>query len=138
MSDDHGRTLKRVSAFVFGGIWETATVDEQPELTLTAWSVRQLPSGDRHFVGWCQENREGRVSSVVEQFDPKTKLGRTRSGRVYKLAGHAGHDGDAEYVWRAWLRINDGSSWTDVTEDVTDSQNLPDRSGYDSSPASSR
>jgi hypothetical protein len=99
---------------VCGGIWTTAPVAEQPELTLESWSVRQLPSGDRHFVGWCCENAEGRVSTVVTEFDAQTMRGRTDSGRVYQLAGPPGSDTDAEYVWRRWLRVNKETSWADV------------------------
>lgn len=104
---------------ITGGLWATAPVTEQPELTLTAWTVRMLPSGERHFVGWCSENCEGRVSSAVVEFDATTKCGRTSTGRVYQLSGRPGRDRDAEYVWQRWLRINDETDWTDVTEEVS-------------------
>jgi hypothetical protein len=116
MNEDIEHSLKRL--VITGGVWATAPVDEQPELTLGCWSVRQLPNKERHFVGWCQENREGRVSSAIVEFDPQTKRGRTKSGRVYELSGRPGRDGDAEYVWERWLRINSESAWTDVTAEV--------------------
>jgi hypothetical protein len=105
---------------VTGGLWATAHVSQQPELTLQAWSVRQLADGERHFVGWCRENHEGRVSSAVVEFDPSTTRGRTKTGRVYELSGRPGFDGDAEYVWQNWLRINGESAWTDVTAEVAE------------------
>jgi hypothetical protein len=116
MNSDIKHSLKLL--VVTGGMWATAPVTGQPELSLEAWSVRQLPSGDRHFVGWCEENREGRVSSTILEFDPKTKRGRPKSGRVYGLVGQPGFDGDAEYVWQNWLRINSETAWTEVTAEV--------------------
>jgi len=101
---------------VAGGIWTTVPVTEQPELTLEYWSVRQLPDGGRHFVGWCVENAEGRVSSSIMEFDAQTLRGRTASGRVYQLAGPPGRDPDAEYAWRRWTEINEELTWSDVTD----------------------
>ncbi len=108
---------------ITGGLWATKPVTEQPALTLQQWSVRELHDGDRHFVGWCPENREGRVSSKIEFFDPITKRGITSTGRVYELIGPSGHDADAEYVWRAWARINSVTSFTDVTSEVSEGRN---------------
>ena len=118
MKPDIEHSLKLLAAT--GGLRATAPVSQQPELTLDAWAVRQLADGDRHFVGWCQENLEGRVSSAVEEFDPSTRRGRTKTGRVYEFSGRPGFDGDAEYVWQNWLRINDESAWTDVTAEVAE------------------
>lgn len=101
-----------------GGLWKTRPVVDQPGLTLRSWSVRQLPDGDRHFVGWCIENREGRVSSKIEAFDANTKRGFTSTGRVYELAGPPGYDRDAEYVWDAWKRINCVTDFIDVTREL--------------------
>lgn len=101
-----------------GGIWRTQPVTDQPSLTLESWSVRQLPGGDRHFVGWCIENGEGRVSSAITEFDAQTRRGRTGSGRVYQLAGPPGRDPDADYVWRRWLEINELTEWVDVSGEL--------------------
>jgi hypothetical protein len=87
-------------------IWITRPVDEIPELELIDWDVRELPDGDRHFVGWNITEREGRVSSKIVTFDPHNMTGVTRSGRVYKLLRNPGYNSDAEYVWRAWCHIN--------------------------------
>lgn len=108
---------------VSGGVWRTASVDEQPELTLTSWSVRQVADGNRHFVGWCVENREGRTSSKVVQFDPTSLRGVTDSGRIYQLSGKPGFHSDADYVWNRWLHINglEHNSWIDVTASVAGS-----------------
>lgn len=103
-----------------GGIWGTESVDEQPELTLTSWSVRQLADGDRHLVGWCVENREGRTTSKIVRFDSQALRGVTSSGRVYQLSGPPGFNTDADYVWSRWLRINrlKQNEWTDVTANI--------------------
>jgi hypothetical protein len=117
MNDDAERALE--AFLVAGGVWATASVTDQPSLTLAAWSVRRVSNGNTHFVGWCHENCEGRVSSAIVEFDAQTRRGRTKTGRVYQLAGTPGNDGDAEYVWQRWLLINEESSWTDVTAEVT-------------------
>lgn len=108
---------------VSGGVWRTARVAEQPELTLTSWSIRQLAGGDRHFVGWCEETREGRTSTKVVQFDPAALRGITDSGRVYQLSGKPGSHPDADYVWTRWLRVNGQSpdAWMDATESAVGS-----------------
>jgi hypothetical protein len=105
-------------------VWATVPVSDQPELTLVNWQVLQLPDGDRHFVGYVVENREGRVSSPIVKFDPASLRGITKTRRVYQLRGLPDVDSDGEYVWRAWIRINDVADWTDVTADVWDAHLL--------------
>lgn len=113
-----------------GGIWTTPSVDEQPSLTLVRWQVMQLPTGERHFVGLAVENREGRVSTAVSTFDAASLRGITKSGRVYQLSGRPGHDGDAEYVWRAWARINQATEWADATAEVWAAHTAAGRAGH--------
>lgn len=86
-------------------IWKTRPIEQIPQLVLTQWTVRELPSGDRHFVGYNLTEMEGRVSSMIVEFDPNAMVGRTRSGRVYKLDGSIGGNADAEYTWNRWLSI---------------------------------
>lgn len=99
-------------------VWATIPVTNQPTLTLERWSIFELPDGDRHFVGWAVENREGRVSSRIEQFDVKTMCGVTSTGRVYKLEGGPGRNMDAEYTWNSWRAINDVTAFVDVSQMV--------------------
>lgn len=99
-------------------VWMTIPVKEQPSLTLERWSVIQMPERGRHFVGWCLENSEGRVSSPIVKFDRKTLRGVTSTGRVYQLQGAPGLDGDAEYVRNRWLAICGNPTWTDLTAEV--------------------
>ena len=97
-------------------VWRTIPVQAQPELTLKSWRVYELPSGDRHLVGYCIQNREGRVSSAVRTLDAVALRAITRRGRVYELSGQPGVNLDAEYVWNRWAGLNSVTSWTDVTE----------------------
>jgi len=99
-------------------IWRTSPVSKQSSLTLESWKVLELPDGDRHLVGHCVENREGRVSSVVRKIDLSSLRAVTGRGRVYALRGRPGGNLDAEYVWQRWVELNAVSSWTDVTESV--------------------
>jgi hypothetical protein len=99
-------------------IWKTPPVSVQPELTLIRWSVFETETGERHFVGYCIENREGRVSSAICAFDPKRFCGVTQSGRAYKLSGPAGKDPDALYVWSRWKVANGVKSTRDVSDEL--------------------
>ena len=91
-------------------VWQVAPVEEQPEIRLERWSVREIqPNGTWHFVGWNVAG-EGRVSSAIVSFDPERLTGRTSSGRVYALAGAPGLDPDGEYVFSMWRRGQRGAA----------------------------
>ncbi|MBA1146685.1 hypothetical protein H0Z60_06395 [Ectothiorhodospiraceae bacterium WFHF3C12] len=111
-------------------IWETEPVSRQPTLTLRPWRVMQLPDGDRHLLGYCVENGEGRVSSAIRSFDPERGVVETRTGRAYVLKGLPGSNLDAEYVWRAWLRVNELEKAKDVSAEVA--RVMADSSGQSS------
>ena len=100
-------------------VWNITSVDETPELQLARWSIREVqPRGTRHLVGYNLTEDEGRVSSTITAYDPDRRRAMTESGRVYELVGRPGHDGDAEYVWRAWLRLlGEAVTWHDVTNE---------------------
>jgi hypothetical protein len=98
-------------------VWRTIPVEEQPTLTLEQWRVFDTTDG-WHFVGYCIENVEGRVSSAVEAFDPAKACGITRTSRVYRLTGRPGHDADAMYVWNVWARRNNEMAAKDATDEV--------------------
>ncbi len=94
-------------------VWSTIPVDEQPEITLVQWRVFEASDGKRYFNGYAVENREGRVSSTIIEFDHDTMRGRTRTGRVYQLSGRQGYSTDANYVLGVWLQVN-GESWDSI------------------------
>ena len=94
-------------------IWRVKPIAEVPEVILDNWTIFEVmtplwPGKTRHFVGYNLGDREGRVSSAIVEFDVEKMLGKTRSGRVYKLAGHQG-DGSADglHTWGLWCRRNE-------------------------------
>lgn len=103
-------------------IWRTTTIEQTPQVTLVDWTIRELPGEERHFVGFNVTEIEGRVSSQILEFDPCAMLGRTRSGRIYRLEGPMGYNGDAEYTWSRWLAIYniDRSTVKTLKEDEID------------------
>lgn len=104
-------------------VWKVEPIEKQPEISLGSWTIRELPNGDRHFVGYNDESCEGRVSTKIVRWDLALMTGQTNSGRVYKLIGESGYNGDAEYVWDMWRRINNaGDDWVEVTLEKDDAQ----------------
>lgn len=99
-------------------IWKVLPITDEPEIKMTQWQVIELPNGDRHFVGYNYRQWEGRVSSKIEYFDPKTMSGITESNRRYQLEGRPGHNKDAAYVWAQWMRINGVGEFKDVSKEV--------------------
>lgn len=99
-------------------IWLTRSVEEQGTLSLCSWQVLELPDGDRHLIGYCMENREGRVSSAVVELDLKNLRATTNSGRVYLLIGASGNNLDANYVWGRWTQQLSIQMWNDVSDSV--------------------
>jgi hypothetical protein len=99
-------------------VWTIAEVADEPAVTLTDLQVRELPTGDRHLVGFALESRKGRVSSTIEVFDPASVRAVTRSGQTYRLYGPSGIDCYGEYVWRSWSRLYDVTQFADVTATV--------------------
>jgi hypothetical protein len=96
-------------------IWRPASIQQEPHTKLTQWRVMRVENKDIHFVGWA--GYEGRVCSAVQSYDPSTKRGITRSGRIYELRDSSGYNGDAMYVWGRWMDMNDlaDSSVEDIT-----------------------
>jgi hypothetical protein len=104
---------------ITGGIWKPNSVDIEPETVLTQWQVFEVenPDGsgwDTHFMGWA--GYEGRVCSAVQTYDPVSRRGVTKSGRVYELKGNSGINGDALYVWNRWLKAYSNPEHRNVSE----------------------
>ena len=72
-------------------------------------------------MGYETTYREGRVTSKVVEFNQDTMTGKTRSGRFYTLQGPPGHDGDAAYVWQQWARVNQVTSYKDISKEIYES-----------------
>lgn len=107
-----------------GGVFRPPGVEEQPEVTLYEWSVMEVQQGEdatRHFLGvW---DGIARVSSPIKEFDAGKRIGKTMSGRVYKLApplaAQIGNYRDIEYIRTVWLmRAGLGAAeFKDVTDE---------------------
>jgi hypothetical protein len=105
-------------------IWITTPVEEVPEIVLREWRICEVsskswPEKTRHFVGYNVMESEGRVSSEIVEFDPKTMCGKTRSGRVYRLEGPSDYNRDAAYTWARWCRINNISEVKEIKIEQT-------------------
>ena len=109
---------------IAASIWKPDSVTDEPEVKLTQWRVYLVKAdidstGDTiHFVGSVgYRYSEGRVCSPVQTYDPTTKKGITRSGRIYELVGQSGHNRDALYVWNRWLnKFNPIPEIVDLTD----------------------
>lgn len=99
-------------------VWTIAEVADEPEVTLTDWEVRELPNGDRHLVGFALESRRGRVSPLIEVFDPISMRALTSFGRAHQLYGRPGLDCYGEYVWCRWARLYRVTQSSDVSAKV--------------------
>ncbi|ARL23929.1 hypothetical protein [Burkholderia pseudomallei] len=106
-------------------IYTGAPVDDEPTITLGAWSIRETNTGNRHFVGFNLASLDGRVSTPIVSFDPGTRTGVSASGRRYVLVGPAGFDRDAEYVWRWAVRAWNIERWGDVSATLVPDSRLP-------------
>jgi hypothetical protein len=99
-------------------VWLPPTAAEQPDVTLTDWAafevlVPELGAPTIHVVGY--NATEGRVSSPVVKVDAGQHSVVTSTGRVYRLKGSPGLNGDAQYIWRRWLVIWKASVLSDAT-----------------------
>lgn len=101
--------------FIKMPIWTTNPINEEPQIILIDWKIYELDDGCRHFVGYNLRGREGRVSSTIITFDNVAMKGITNSGRIYNLKGESGLNSDADYVWNAWCKIYNITSFKDVS-----------------------
>ena len=106
-------TLKLVGILISGGVHKVPSVKKQPEVTLIRWQVTRFKEGDC-LVGYHVEWAEGRVSTPVVNFDPKTRQCMTASGRRYQLVGEPGFDPDGNYVFN---QAYSGAETKDVTNE---------------------
>ncbi|MBC7750762.1 MAG: hypothetical protein H7Z73_03450, partial [Candidatus Saccharibacteria bacterium] len=109
--------IKLVILGITGGIHTVASVEDEPEIILSHWSIRECDRRDgrrtRHLVGYNMAGQEGRVSSAIEEFDPDRLHVRTGSGRVYELVGKSGTHVDSDYVWEQFLYLQHAKNAAD-------------------------
>ncbi len=89
-------------------VWLPPTAAEQPHVSLVAWGafevlVPELGTPTIHVAGIEEGIAIGRVSSPVAKVDAKNRCVETSTGRIYRLIGTPGLQGDAVYVWRRWV-----------------------------------
>ena len=96
-------------------VFESASVDECPEIMLSLWSIRESSDGRRFFVGRDEDEGLGRVSTAIQSFDPQTRVGISLSGRRYVLVGRGGWYRDGEYIWNLVVKGWELGRWTDIT-----------------------
>lgn len=90
---------------------------------LTCWRAFEalapgLDGPTIHLVGYVEREGAGRVTSPLMGMDRITRTCTTRSCSSYRLVGAPGLNGDAEYVWRRWLRLWSAEVVRGATEDV--------------------
>lgn len=90
-------------SFNFPNVCRVAGIAHKPVVTLRNWQIKETVEG-KFFAG--EDNGAGRVSTVIVDFDEKTKSGRTLSGRVYELVGDSGSSSQVEYLWGCYKQIN--------------------------------
>ncbi|AVK72221.1 hypothetical protein BJN34_0200 [Cupriavidus necator] len=98
-------------------IWKTRPIDEVHEVVLVRWKVFETERGECHFVGTRPGRGTGRVSSAIVEFDARTCVGVTRSGRRYVLEGAPGTSLEGEVTWAGWCQVNRVASYRDVTDE---------------------
>lgn len=92
-------------SFNFPGVHRVAGIAHKPVVILCNWQIKETVEG-KFFLGEETHNGAGRVSTVIVDFDEKTKSGRTLSGRVYELVGDSGSSSKVEYLWDCYKQIN--------------------------------
>lgn len=108
-----------IDDIIRGSIWSTPPVSAQPVVILQRWRVLEVENQQgevqRHFVGYNAQDWEGRVSTAIQQFDPVSGQGVTKSGRTYQLMGKPMYDPDGTWVWEHWSRAQKLTNERDVS-----------------------
>jgi hypothetical protein len=97
--------------------WTLPSAAEEPTVTLTHWRIIETVDATRYLVG-ADSRDTGRVSSEIVSFDRNTLSAITSSGRRYRLVGNSGSNSTIDYVLQRWLKLNDDSTYRDVTTEM--------------------
>ena len=98
-----------------------SAISDLPTRTLDAWFVAEVViCGQRrcYLMGWRREGGTGQISSPIAVIDPARRCVKTSEGAVYLLAGRAGLNADAFWLWRRFLEQNNISAEHDLTDEV--------------------
>jgi len=112
----------KIPVEIIGGVHRAPDVEVQPDVTLVSWRIFEVSSEQwegrtRHFCGYLLNDREGRCSTPIVEFDKNTMIGKTQSGRIYHLKGKSGHNMDALYVWSTFFKINGMFDGLDISNE---------------------
>lgn len=90
--------------------YQAASLRAEPEAFLAHWAIVEV-SGHHHFAGRRTDLGCIRITTEIVEFDFASRRGRTRSGRVYHLAGNPGmneHDiADLDSIQSDWIDVTD-------------------------------
>lgn len=104
--------------------WKSTVIRQSPDVVLVKWQVFEIfvkGKTTRHFVGYSIADHRGRVSSPILEFDYINKLGKTASGKIYKLEGPVSEYSETEYSWSQWCSKNGVTKFLPViVEDIDD------------------
>ena len=114
---DEDRLDRVVEDAYANSVWELPGVELEPSVQTLRWTVRQLPSGNRHLCAWIGDY--GRVSSAITKWEPRDKVLVTSSGRRYSIDSPVGTHPDAEYIWDMWCPVQgfQPSDYVDVSHE---------------------
>lgn len=78
-------------------------MSNRPPKTLIRWNVIRAQTREGyiidHVVGYCSSSRTGEVSSLLEKFDPVSRLVLDYSGQVFLLKGPPEYDPEGFKIW---------------------------------------
>jgi hypothetical protein len=99
---------------------DAPTSPKQELVRWRAWEV-QVPNYDApswHLVGFLSWDGCAKVSSALAQVNRAGTEARSKTGRIYLLAGGPGFDANAERLWLSWQRQHGVAVLRDVTAEV--------------------
>jgi ribosomal protein L34 len=99
-------------------VWESPSVTDEPEVSISQWRILETPDGQRYFVGHDDRHRTGRVSTPVRTFDPSIQQGESKSGRRYRMVGPPGRAVDGQWLWDRCCKVREVESYIDVTQQM--------------------
>lgn len=85
-----------------------------------AWEV-QVPHYDApswHLLGFLAHEHCAKVSSALDWVSAAGDAARSKTGRLYALAGAPGVDEDADRLWAGWQRRHGVAVLREVTAEV--------------------
>lgn len=98
------------------------SVSDRPEFEMTKWSIREFPLSDTksamHLCG--NVDGTGRVSSEIIELDIAGRVGRTQSGRLYRLVGEPGslEEAGVDCIWKIWADMYEVVGDKDITQEI--------------------